>query len=108
VIIPVGGYDFSELHLLYNFGPQRPVSANVAFEYGQFYHGTRTGISTSRGRLQINPQVTLEPGLTLNIVNMPEATSPRHWSPRGRLHDDAAHERQRADPVQLHGLGRQQ
>jgi len=72
VIIPVGGYDFSELHLLYNFGPQRPVSANLAFEYGQFYDGTRTSISTSRGRLQINPQVTLEPGLTLNIVNMPE------------------------------------
>jgi len=72
VIIPVGGYDFSEFHLLYNFGPQRPVSGNVTFEYGQFYNGTRTGISTSRGRLQINPQVTLEPGLTLNIVNMPE------------------------------------
>jgi hypothetical protein len=72
VVIPVGGYDFSEVHLLYNFGPQRPVSANVTFEYGQFYDGHRTSISTSRGRLQINPQVTLEPGLTLNIVRMPQ------------------------------------
>lgn len=72
VIIPVGGYNFNEAHLIYNFGPQRPVSANVTFEFGQFYDGTRTGISTSRGRLQINPQVTLEPGLTLNIVKMPQ------------------------------------
>jgi len=36
VLIPVGGYGFDELHLLYNFGPQRAVSANVTFEYGQF------------------------------------------------------------------------
>jgi len=72
VIIPIGGYDFSEIHLMYNFGPQRPVSANVIVEYGQFYDGTRTGISTSRGRLQVNPQLTLEPGLTLNIVNLPQ------------------------------------
>jgi len=41
-------------------------------EYGQFYDGTRTSISTSRGRLQVNPQLTLEPGLTLNIVNLPQ------------------------------------
>ena len=72
MIIPVGGYDFNELHLLYNFGPQRPVSANVTFEVGQFYNGTRTSVSTSRGRLQLNPQLTLEPGITLNVVKMPE------------------------------------
>ena len=34
----------------------------------QFYDGTRTSISTSRGRVQITPQFTLEPGLTLNWV----------------------------------------
>jgi hypothetical protein len=72
VIIPVGGYGFNELHLLYFFGPQRPLSANLTFEYGQFYNGTRTGISTSRGRVQISPQLMLEPGVTLNIVHMPE------------------------------------
>ncbi|MFN7983549.1 MAG: DUF5916 domain-containing protein, partial [Vicinamibacterales bacterium] len=72
VKIPTGGYSFNEIHLLYNPGPQRPVSANITLEYGQFYNGTRTGISTSRGRVQINPQITLEPGITLNIVRMPE------------------------------------
>ncbi|MEQ1908572.1 MAG: DUF5916 domain-containing protein [Vicinamibacterales bacterium] len=72
VTIPVGGYSFNEVHLIYNFGPQRPVSANVTVESGSFYNGTRTSISTSRARVQINPQITLEPGLTLNIVKMPE------------------------------------
>jgi len=72
VKIPPGGYPFNEIHLLYNPGPQRPVSANMTVEYGQFYNGTRTGISTSRGRVQISPQITLEPGITLNIVRMPE------------------------------------
>ena len=72
VNIPVGGYGFNELHLLYNFGPQRAVSANLTVEIGEFYNGTRTGISTSRGRVQVGPQLTLEPGLTLNIVKMPE------------------------------------
>ena len=72
VKIPTGGYAFNEVHLLFNPGPQRPVSANVTLEYGQFYNGTRTGISTSRGRVQISPQITLEPGITLNIVRMPE------------------------------------
>ena len=72
VEIPVGGYGFNELHLLYNFGPQRPLSANVTYEYGQFYNGTRQSIAVSRGRVQINPQLSLEPGLTLNVVKMPE------------------------------------
>lgn len=72
VFIPVGGYGFNEAHLLYNFGPQRPLSANVTLEYGQFYNGTRTGLSASRGRVQITPQLLLEPGLTLNLVKMPE------------------------------------
>ena len=72
VNIPVGGYGFNELHLIYNFGPQRPLSANVTLEVGEFYNGSRTGISTSRGRVQVGPQLTLEPGLTLNIVKLPE------------------------------------
>jgi hypothetical protein len=72
VKLPVGGYGFREAHLLYNFGPQRPVSANVTLERGRFYDGTRTAISTGRGRLQISPQLTIEPGLTLNIVRLPQ------------------------------------
>jgi hypothetical protein len=72
VVVPVGGYGFTELHLIYNFGPQRPLSANVTFEYGEFYGGTRAGISASRGRVQLSPQLLLEPGVALNIVRLPQ------------------------------------
>ena len=71
VKIPVGGYPFDEVHLIYNPGPQRPVSANVTFEYGSFYNGTRTSLSVGRGRVQLNPQLLLEPGLTVNAVRLP-------------------------------------
>jgi hypothetical protein len=72
VIIPAGDYTFNELHVMYNFGPQRPISSGVTLEVGQFYDGNRSAISTNRGRIQINPQLTVEPGLTLNMVTLPQ------------------------------------
>jgi Domain of unknown function (DUF5916) len=71
VVIPVGGYGYPEAHLLYNFGAQRKVSGSVALERGSFYGGTRTSVSTGRGRIQITPQITVEPGLTVDWVNLP-------------------------------------
>ena len=72
ILIPVGGYGFNELHLIYNFGPQRPIAANISAEYGQFYNGTRSNLTAGRGRVQLNPRLSVEPSLTLNIVKMPE------------------------------------
>ena len=72
IVIPVGGYGFNELHLIYNFGPQRAISANVTAEYGQFYNGMRSALTVGRGRVQFSPRLTVEPSLTLNIVTMPE------------------------------------
>jgi hypothetical protein len=71
VVIPVGTYGFPETHLQYDFGAQRKISGNVALEYGAFYGGTRTSLSTSRARVQITPQVIVEPGLTIDWVDLP-------------------------------------
>ena len=46
----------------------------VSLERGSFYNGTRTGISTNRGRVEITPQLSIEPGVTLNWVNLPEGS----------------------------------
>jgi uncharacterized protein DUF5916 len=70
VLIPVGGYSYPEIHLQYNFGAQRKASGNVLVERGSFYNGTRTSISTSRGRAQITPQLSVEPGLSIDWVNL--------------------------------------
>ena len=60
-----------EVRAFYNFGPQRPVSANVELDHGQFYNGHRTALTMARGRLQLRPQVSLEPGVTVNHVTLP-------------------------------------
>jgi hypothetical protein len=71
VVLPVGGYSFPEAHLIYNFGPQRKISGNVAFEHGAFYDGTRTGISTGRARVEITSRLSVEPGVSVNWIRLP-------------------------------------
>jgi hypothetical protein len=72
VVIPVGAYGYPETHFQYDFGAQRKVSGSVALEHGAFYNGTRTSLSTSRGRVEITPQIIVEPGLTIDWVDLPE------------------------------------
>jgi len=74
VVIPVGGYGYSEVHLQYGFGPQRKMSGTVFLEHGAFYNGTRTSLSTGRGRVQITPQLAVEPGLAIDWVRLPVGT----------------------------------
>ena len=72
VFLQVGSYGFPELRFTYGFGPQRKASGMVSLERGSFYSGTRTGISTNRGRVEITPRLSVEPGLTVNWVTLPE------------------------------------
>jgi hypothetical protein len=78
VVIPVGGYDFHNTQVGYNFGAQRRISGNVQVEHGTFYGGTKTTLTAGRGgpfgsgRIEITPQLSLEPGLSLNWVDLPQ------------------------------------
>ena len=76
VTIPVGHYDFSNTQVSYSFGPQRRLSGTVSGEHGSFYGGTKTAISIgggfSGGRIEISPQFALEPGLSINRVDLPQ------------------------------------
>ncbi len=71
-VVPVGEYSFPEVHLQYYFGPQRKASSFVTLSLGQFYDGTRTGISTDRARLDISPQLIVEPNVTVNWITLPD------------------------------------
>ncbi len=71
VTIPIGAYDFVTGRVGYNFGQQRIVSANTLFEFGEFYDGERTSISVSRGRINVTPRLSVEPGVSLNWVQLP-------------------------------------
>ena len=70
VVIPSGGYRFDDLRSEYQFGPQRRVSGTVAAAYGGFYEGTKTEAGY-RGLVVLTPRLTLEPGVTINWLDLP-------------------------------------
>ncbi|MSR19482.1 MAG: hypothetical protein EXR91_00675 [Gemmatimonadetes bacterium] len=72
VILPPGEYDFTSFGASYTFGQQRPVSGALALRVGDFWSGTNTSLSLGQGRIEVTPQVSLEPSYSMNWVNLPE------------------------------------
>ncbi|MGC4084893.1 MAG: DUF5916 domain-containing protein [Vicinamibacterales bacterium] len=108
VTIPVGGYGFKEVHLLFNPGPQRPLSANITLEYRtvlqrdshrhQHEPRPRADQPAAHARTGIDAERRPHAGGRLHVDDLHDA---RH------LHGDASHERECADAVQLVGVHRQ-
>jgi len=69
-VIPVGGYRFADLRSEYQFGPQRRLSGTVAVARGGFFEGTKTEAGY-RGLVVVSPRLTLEPGITINWLDLP-------------------------------------
>ena len=74
VTLPVGGYDYGTAQASYTLGVQRKVSGTVRVEQGPFYTGHKTAVTLSRGRTNIRPQLSIEPGLSINHVELAEGT----------------------------------
>jgi Domain of unknown function (DUF5916) len=72
VVLPVGGYDYSSINVGYNMGQQRRASANLLLEQGSFYDGRKTTLGVSRGRMNLTPQLSIEPSLSVNWVDLVE------------------------------------
>ena len=70
VTLPVGSYDFYTTRVGYIAGQQRRVSGEVVLELGDFYNGDRKTISVNAARVQVTPQVSLEPSLSVNWVHL--------------------------------------
>jgi hypothetical protein len=71
VIIPVGGYDFTDATVAYTLGQQRRFTGTVALQAGQFYDGTITALTLSSARYAILKQFSVEPSLSLNRIDLP-------------------------------------
>jgi hypothetical protein len=54
---------------VYTLGSQRKVSGELSAGYGGFYDGNRTDLSY-RGRVELMPQLSLEPGLAFNWIDL--------------------------------------
>ena len=72
VAVPIGAYGFSDVFLSYSMGGQRRVSGSFSFQRGGFFGGTITAAGYRRGRIEVTPQLSVEPGISLNRIELPE------------------------------------
>ena len=69
--IAAGGYHFATGRVAYYLGQQRRLSGNVQVERGDFYGGERTALTYNRARVNVSSQLSLEPSLALNWIDLP-------------------------------------
>jgi hypothetical protein len=70
VTIPIGAYTFHTTRIGYIAGQQRRVSGEVVFEAGPFYNGNRTSIAVNSARIQVTPQLSVEPSVSISRVDL--------------------------------------
>jgi hypothetical protein len=66
-----GRYTYTGYQASYNFGPQRRVSGNVSYQWGAFFNGSIRTLSINRARVVVSDHFSLEPGVSLNIIDLP-------------------------------------
>ena len=72
VTIPVGAYSVGGAAASYRFGPQRRITGTVLLSRGTFFTGTQTE-AMYRGRIAVHPQLALEPAISVNWIDLPQA-----------------------------------
>ncbi len=72
VVLQAGKYDFTSYELSYRLGTQRQFSGLISLRSGDFWSGTNTALGLSAGRLELSPQLSVEPSYALNKVELPE------------------------------------
>ena len=72
VTVPRGGYTYDTVRMFYTLGQQRRVSGRFAVAVGTLYGGRAQEVTFRSGRAQISRMINLEPGVTLNWVDLPQ------------------------------------
>ena len=70
VTVPIGAYTFRQAKATWFMSASRKVSGFASMTAGQFYGGTLRELSW-RGRIEVSPQLSVEPQVSLNHVNTP-------------------------------------
>ena len=76
--IPTGRYSFGDVRLSYRLGPQRRYSGNLSLRRGDYYGGTLTSAGLNGGRVEITPQISLEPSISFNWIDLPQGRFNQH------------------------------
>jgi hypothetical protein len=72
VTIPVGGYHFNDVMVSYLLGVQHRASGTIQLRHGGFYSGTLTALTLTTARVGLTPQLSFDPGVSINRVDLPE------------------------------------
>jgi hypothetical protein len=74
--VPAGRYEFPEWRASFRLGPQRIFSANLSVSRGDYFGGTITSAGLGGGRLEVTPQISVEPSVSFNWIDLPNALVP--------------------------------
>ncbi|MEQ1856117.1 MAG: hypothetical protein ABL963_06595, partial [Longimicrobiales bacterium] len=78
-LVPAGEYGFNEAQVSFRLGPQRFFSANLSASHGHYYGGTITSAGLGGGRIEVTPQISVEPSVSLNWIHLPNAQVPGRY-----------------------------
>jgi hypothetical protein len=78
-MVPAGRYSFNEGQVSYRLGPQRFFSASLSASHGHYYGGTITSAGLGGGRVEVTPQISLEPSVSFNWIDLPNAQVPGRY-----------------------------
>ena len=59
-------------------GPQRPYQGRLSLTYGDYFGGTLTSAGMGQGRLEVTPQISVEPSLSFNWIDLPQGQFDQH------------------------------
>ena len=74
VDLPTGVYDFTDSRVAFIFGRQRRASGSFSFRVGRFWSGNIKAVEFTQGRIEVLPQLSLEPSVSVNWVDLPEGS----------------------------------
>jgi hypothetical protein len=73
-IVP-GSYAYNDFRAFVTFGPQRRLSGSLSLNWGDFFDGSIASIGINQGRLVVTDRLSLEPGISLNFIDLPQGSS---------------------------------
>ena len=74
----VGRYSFRDIQASYFMGPNRPVQGRLSVRRGSYYDGEISSLGIGQGWITIHPQLSLEPSLSFNWIDLPQGHFGRH------------------------------
>ena len=77
-VIPAGDHSNSEVRVSYTLGGQRPYSATLSLRRGDYFGGTLTSAGVGRGRIEVTPQISVEPSISFNWIDLPQGRFNQH------------------------------